>query len=122
MGELARCCPPWQEAHTGQLAQNHADLNINPSRGFIVAGESNGADIALALAHMYAEEQPPSPPLTGLFVACPMAMNRDTVPEKYKDFYISMDQNAKSPIHTAESIDFVICESVVHVRKGGPRR
>ncbi|OIW26347.1 alpha/beta-hydrolase [Coniochaeta ligniaria NRRL 30616] len=90
------------------VAENHADLNINLSRGFIIAGESSGADIALVLAHLYAEEQLSSPPLTGLFLSCPMVMNRDTVPEKYKDSFISMEQNAKGPIITPESIEFIM--------------
>jgi hypothetical protein len=39
-----------------------------------------------------------------------MAMTRDTVPEKYKDYFISMEQNAKGPLLTAESIDFIMCQ------------
>ena len=95
------------------VAQNHSSLSINPSRGFIVAGESNGADIALAITQLYAEEQLLSPALTGLFLACPMVMNKDTVPEEYKDYFISMEQNAKGPVLTDESIDFTQCESTV---------
>jgi len=92
------------------VTENHVDLGINLSRGFIIAGQSSGADIALVLAHLYAEEQSLSPPLTGLWLTCPMVMNRDTVPEKYKDSYISMEQNADGPLVTAASIDFVMCE------------
>ncbi|KAB5513580.1 Alpha/Beta hydrolase protein [Coniochaeta sp. 2T2.1] len=90
------------------VAEHHAELGINPSRGFIIAGESVGADIALVLAHLYAEEQPPLPPLTGLFLTCPMVMTRDTVPEQYKDRFISMEQNAGGPFITAESIEFIM--------------
>lgn len=93
------------------VTENHADLNINLSRGFIIAGEATGSDMALVLAHLYAQEQVSSPPLTGLFLSCPMVMTSDTVPEKYKDSFISMEQNAEGPIITRESIDFMMhCE------------
>jgi acetyl esterase/lipase len=98
-----------------QLVENYADLNINPSRGLIIAGQSSGADIALVLAHLYAEEHVSSPPLTGLFLACPMVMTSDTVPEKYKDRFISMEQNAEGSLITAESIKFIMCECYILV-------
>jgi len=90
---------------------NLAELHINPSRGMIVMGESNGADIAMAIAQLYAAEKPPlSPPLTGMFLACPIAMVKDAVPEKYKDHFVSMEQNAESPILGTKSLEFFQCE------------
>jgi len=92
------------------LAENHAELNINPSRGFVVGGQSNGADVAVVLAHLYAEELSSYPPLTGLFLTCPMVMNSATVPEKYKDCFISTEQNAAGPMLSTESIEYIMCK------------
>jgi acetyl esterase/lipase len=39
-----------------------------------------------------------------------MAMNADTVPEEYRDRFISMEQNAQGPIITKEGIEFIMCE------------
>jgi len=85
------------------------NLGLNLAKGFILAGESNGSDIALAVARLYADGQPLSPPLTGLYLACPMVMNKDTVPEKYRECFVSMDQNADAPVLTSESIQFLQC-------------
>ena len=100
-----------------QLAQNHNSLGINPSEGFLVAGESNGADIALAIAHLYADEVA-SPPLTGLYLAAPEVMNTETVPDRYRDRYISPEQNVKAPIRPAESLEFIRCEQPAPAAKG----
>ncbi len=89
--------------------QNRASLGINLDKGFIIAGESNGSDIGLAVARLYADRQPFSPPLTGLYLACPAVMNKDTVPEKYKNYFLSMDQNANAPVLPADSIKFIQC-------------
>lgn len=92
-----------------QLAQNYASYGINPTRGFLVAGESNGADIALAIAHLYAEEAL-GPPLTGLYLAAPQAMNREAIPEKYRDHFISLEQNADCPTLSDKSLEFIRCK------------
>jgi hypothetical protein len=38
-------------------------------------------------------------------------MNQETVPEKYKDYFFSMVQNAKAPIVDAGSIQFTACKA-----------
>jgi len=92
------------------MVKNLEQLGINPSRGLIIAGNSTGSDMAMGIAHLYAQEQPQGPPLTGLYLACPMAMNKDTVPEKYRECYLSMEHNVKAPSLTAESVEFVMCK------------
>jgi hypothetical protein len=49
-------------------------------------------------------------PLTGLILTCPMVMTRNTVPDRYTENYLGKDQNAKAPVITAESRDFIMCE------------
>lgn len=90
------------------MAQNHINLGINPARGFLVAGESNGADIALAIAHLYADDAV-WPPITGLYISAPQAMNREAVPEKYRDSFISLEQNANAVLLPTKSLDFIRC-------------
>lgn len=103
-----------------QLAENYAHLEIDPTKGFIIAGEGNGADISLAIAHMYADEAS-SPPLTGLYLACPQAVTQETVPERYRDYFLSLDQNANAPILTAESLEFIRCKFPPAVSSGDLR-
>lgn len=81
-------------------------LGINPSKGFILGGESAGADIALSIAHLYRDEKV-SPPLTGLYTTLTSGISAETVPEKYKDHFFSMEQNSNAPFLTAESVQFV---------------
>jgi hypothetical protein len=95
---------------------NLQELKISPDRGLVVAGDSTGGDMAMVIAHLYALQQPQSPPLTGLYLGCPVAMDKNIAPERYRDYYLSMEQNAKGPALTAESINFILCESHIYSR------
>lgn len=77
-------------------AANAADLGADPSKGFIVGGESSGGNIAIVLTHL-ARNNNLSPPLTGQFLGLPSCLPPDTVPEKYKPFYHSWEQAEESP-------------------------
>ncbi|CAM1506888.1 Fc.00g065290.m01.CDS01 [Cosmosporella sp. VM-42] len=48
-----------------------------------------------------------SPPLTGVFASIPGGVNEETVPDKYKDYFFSKQQNANAPILSAESVKFL---------------
>lgn len=93
---------------TQQVAKNHKKLRISPTQGFLVFGESAGADLAMVVAHLYREEvQKGQPPLTGIYASLFSAMSSETVPGKYKDHFMSMEQNAKAPMFAAESVEFI---------------
>jgi hypothetical protein len=92
------------------MLKNLEELGINPTKGLIVSGDSNGADMALTIAHLHAQEQPLGPPLTGLYLACPIVMDKSTVPEQYREYYLSMEHNAKVPGLTAGSVEFLMCK------------
>jgi acetyl esterase/lipase len=79
------------------VAQNHQDLGLDPDKGFIVAGESSGADFALVAAHLYIQEGL-YPPLTGIYASMPCGVSKETVPEKYKDRLFSFEQCKKVPL------------------------
>ncbi|KAK5990716.1 AB hydrolase superfamily protein B1A11.02 [Cladobotryum mycophilum] len=72
---------------TKWVAQNVESLGINPKKGLLIGGESSGGDMALIVAHLYQEEE--------------------SVPEKYKDYFISMEQLADAPVLDAASIQFI---------------
>lgn len=62
--------------------------------------------MAVIAAHLYVNDKL-SPPLTGIYAAMPGGVNHQTVPEKYKDRFISLEQNADAPILSASSVDFI---------------
>ena len=59
-------------------------LGIDPKKGFLVGGESSGG-----------------------YAAMPGGVNHETVPEKYKDRFISFEQNADAPVLSLESFKFI---------------
>lgn len=89
-----------------QTAENAQILGIDSSKGLLIAGESAGADLALVVAHIYAEEGL-SPTLTGVYAALPSCVNEVDVPEKYNEYFFSHEQNAQAPMLKAESLRFV---------------
>lgn len=62
--------------------------------------------MALIVAHLYLNDKL-SPPLTGIYAAMPGGVNHETVPEKYKDRFISFEQNANAPVFSLESLKFI---------------
>ncbi|KAK4506198.1 hypothetical protein PRZ48_004163 [Zasmidium cellare] len=69
-------------------------LNADPTRGFIMGGVSSGGAIAAVLSRKF-QEEPIAHPLTGQWLAVPTLLDDDIVPEKYKAYFISGEQNAK---------------------------
>lgn len=117
-GWVAPCFEGRKLADDDQMLKHTEELGINTSRGLVVAGDSNGGDMALIIAHLHAQERPEGPPLTGLYLSCPIVMERSTVPEKYREYYLSMDQNVKSTGLTPESVEFLMCKSVFSGNRG----
>ncbi|EMR66847.1 putative lipase 2 protein [Eutypa lata UCREL1] len=89
-----------------QTVSNLQSLNINPNKGLLTAGESAGADIALAIAHLWTEAKA-SPPITGIYSCANSAVNKETVPLKYKENFVSFEQNAGAPMQTIEAYEFI---------------
>ncbi|KAM0225759.1 hypothetical protein ACHAQD_000718 [Fusarium lateritium] len=88
------------------VSQNVDKFGINPSKGFIIGGTSSGADMSLVVSHLCRDAKM-VPALTGVFAPITSGVNDQTVPEKYKDHFISMEQCAKAPMFSAESMKFV---------------
>ncbi|OBS26614.1 hypothetical protein FPOA_00557 [Fusarium poae] len=87
-------------------SQNADKFGINPSKGFIIGGTSSGADISLVVSHLYHDAEI-EPLLTGVYAPITSGVNDQTVPEKYKDHFISWEQCAKAPVFSSESMNFV---------------
>ena len=69
----------------------------------MVGGISAGGNFGTVVSHLYRDEKL-SPPLTGVYLSIPACIGPDTVPAKYKDVYLSREQNKNAPILNAESM------------------
>lgn len=75
--------------------------NASAEAGFIVGGTSSGAHSAAVLTRLYLDEGL-SPPLTGQFLSCGGYINPSAVPPKYRDAYLSREQNGDAPVLTTK--------------------
>jgi acetyl esterase/lipase len=86
-------------------ASNAQSWGADASTGFVVGGTSAGGNISAVLALMARDEEL-SPPLTGQYLAIPaVAPNKEKVPDKYKEYYLSMEQNKDAPVLPKPAID-----------------
>ncbi|OLN88202.1 AB hydrolase superfamily protein 3 [Colletotrichum chlorophyti] len=86
--------------------ENAKSLGINLQKGFLLGGVSAGADLALGVAYLCGKEKL-APPVTGVYTAVSGAATLETIPEKYRDLFLSPKQNAFAPILDAETIKFI---------------
>jgi acetyl esterase/lipase len=75
----------------------------------LIAGESAGADIALAAAYLWANGKK-TPPLTGVYSAATSSASPDTVPDRFKSQFVSIHEHANAPVMSAETMDFIKSE------------
>lgn len=85
-------------------AENAKSWGADPSVGFIVGGTSAGGNIAAVLSHV-ARDEGLSPPLTGQYLAIPAILPESKVPEKYKKYFLSYEQNKNAPVLPVAAID-----------------
>ncbi|ETS07071.1 alpha/beta-hydrolase [Trichoderma reesei RUT C-30] len=78
-------------------------VNADPKRGFVIGGLSAGAAISNNVAQL-ARDLPLEPPLTGLFLACGVFFEPGGVPNRYKDFHLSLEQNKSAPVFDTPSL------------------
>ncbi len=77
-------------------------LNADPKQGFIMGGISAGGALTAAFSRAF-QDEPLAYPLTGQWLAIPSVMNDHSVPEKYKEFYLSTTQQAKNATFSQET-------------------
>ncbi|KAF2723123.1 alpha/beta-hydrolase [Polychaeton citri CBS 116435] len=81
-------------------------LKADPTKGFIIGGVSAGGNVSSVVATM-AVEQPLRHPITGQWLAVPTLMNEDNVPDKYRQYYLSMEHNTDTPVLAARDLDII---------------
>jgi len=69
----------------------------------LVGGISAGGNFGAVVSHLYRDEKL-SPPLTGVYLSIPAIMQPEHVPEKYKDFFLSREQNKNAITLNDDSI------------------
>ena len=72
--------------------------------GFVIGGISAGANLAAVVAHLY-QEKKDTPRLTGQYLCIPTTCEPAALPEKYKDLYLSREQNKEALILNQKSIE-----------------
>ncbi|KAI0889687.1 Alpha/Beta hydrolase protein [Annulohypoxylon maeteangense] len=88
------------------VSENLESLRIDPAKGFIVAGESSGASMALAVAYLWVTQKKGATlQITGIYSSANSAASAETVPEKYRSFFLSMEQNAHAPVLDIAAIE-----------------
>ncbi|KAJ4313401.1 hypothetical protein N0V84_009430 [Fusarium piperis] len=78
-------------------AANAATLGADPTRGFIVGGNSAGGNIATTCGVLSIHEKL-SPPITGLALQVPLISGKEGVPEKWRHELKSYETGEKVPI------------------------
>ncbi|OQD86672.1 hypothetical protein PENANT_c007G11097 [Penicillium antarcticum] len=78
------------------IAANASAIDADLSKGFVIGGGSAGGNLSIVTAHRSVKEKL-FPPITGVLASIPVCMSQETVPEKYKELWISREQNANAP-------------------------
>ena len=84
------------------VAQNASRFNSNPTRGFIVGGNSGGGTFASIAAHL-ARDDGMTPQLTGQFLSCPVLTDEAETESgqhyhMFPGWYPSQEENANAPL------------------------
>ena len=84
-------------------AENQSIHGGDFAKGFILAGVSAGANMAISCSHL-ADDENFTPKVTGVYLHVPSALAPQAVPEKWKSEYTSREDNRDAPILSAGSI------------------
>ncbi|KAF2730636.1 alpha/beta-hydrolase [Polyplosphaeria fusca] len=87
------------------LAANAASVGADPSKGFIVGGESAGANVTAVVTHE-AVDAGLSPPITGSYLRIPYLIHQTAVPDEWKAHYNSYNDHPNEPILSHKDLDY----------------
>lgn len=90
------------------LATHAGELGADPKKGFIIGGVSAGG-LASAVVSTLAVETQLSPPITGVWLSVPAIFDDEGrhVPEEYRQFFRSRQQNAQAPVLDQSALDAI---------------
>jgi hypothetical protein len=89
--------------------QRMPPLKAGPEAGFVVGGESAGANISAVLTHLAADEKL-HPPLTGQFLSARTFLGHQNMPDKYKARYLGYEQCQSSQTLTGSVHEMFMCK------------
>lgn len=91
------------------------DIKADPSKGFVLGGVSAGAALTAVLSRKF-QDQPLKYPLTGQWLCIPPLMDAADVPERFKSYHISRDQNGENPLLSKDALNKMIELSAVDTK------
>lgn len=105
---------PWPSATRDCLelvqaisSQPHLYQGANPSHGFVLAGVSVGANMAAVVAGLTSSDPAQYPllrPLTGLYLAVPILLTEQMIPQEYREIWTSRIDNRQSRYPDVDTI------------------
>jgi acetyl esterase/lipase len=99
-----------------QWAASHAEeLGADLTQGFVVGGTSAGAQLATVVAHI-AKDEKLTPLPTGMWLSIPRGLDEGSLPAKYKDVWLSMDQCVEAPVFSTKTM-----QSIEKIVKADPK-
>ncbi|KKO97335.1 alpha/beta hydrolase fold-3 domain-containing protein [Trichoderma harzianum] len=96
----------WDNLKWLTIQENAQSLGADLSAGFIVGGTSAGASLAAVTAQKWVT-QDVSPCMTGLWLNMPVLLEKEYVPDQYKELWFSREQNADAIILNEASLKFI---------------
>ena len=85
------------------LAEHASEIGADPTKGFIVGGISAGGTQAAVVTNETQADKL-AHPVTGQWLSVPSLMDPANVPEKYKPYFHSLEQNQDVPILPASAL------------------
>lgn len=92
------------------ITENQSVLDADLTKGFVIGGGSAGGNLSIVTAHRSVKEKL-SPPITGVLASIPVCMSEETVLEKYKQLWVSREQNADSsgnPLQDSKGLGYEV--------------
>ena len=89
---------------TTWAAQNATSIGADPSKGFLLAGDSAGGNLVGVVSHHWVADKL-QPPITGAHYVVPALIDSSAVPERYRADYTSWEQNKDAPILNRDAMD-----------------